>query len=73
MKMLPFYIMSVVKKEKKIEFLNTIFFDVDNSPVALKGASTVFKYLRDVLQVKNVSYPDVAHFERKYVRSNQIA
>ena len=55
--MLPFYIMSVVKKEKKIEFLNTIFFDVDKSPVALKGASTVFKYLRDVLQVKNVSYP----------------
>ena len=70
--MLPFYIMSVVKKEKKIEFLNTIFFDVDKSPVALKGASTVFKYLRDVLQVKNVSYPDVVHFERKYVRSNQI-
>ena len=64
--------MSVVKKDKKLDLLNTIFFYVDKSPVALKSASTVFKYLRDVLKVKNVSYSDVVHFERKHVRPNQI-
>ena len=62
--------MSVVKKDKKLDLLNTIFFYVDKSPVALKSASTVFKYLRDVLKVKNVSYSD--DFERKHVRPNQI-
>ena len=64
--------MTFVKKSKKTELLKTLILDVDNSPVALKGISTIFRYVRDVLKIKNVSYKDIDFFVKKYVRPNQI-
>ena len=64
--------MAFVNKSKKTELLKTLILDVDKSPVALKGISTIFRYVRDVLKVKNVSHSDIAYFVKKYVRPNQI-
>lgn len=55
--------MSIIGKTRKDEFLETLFFDADKSPVALRGASTIFNFMRDVLKVKNFKYSHVKLFE----------
>ena len=64
--------MSFIDKSKKQEFLKTIITDVDKSPVALQGVTTIFRYVRDVLKIMNVTYRDINDYVKRYVRSNQI-
>ena len=52
--------------------LNTLFYDIDKSPVAFKSSFVVHEYLRDELGLKNIPLRVVKRFEAEVVRPNQI-
>lgn len=56
----------------QLRLLTRLFLDVDNSPVALTSSYRVYRYVRDVLHRKDISFATLKRFERTYVRPNQI-
>jgi len=52
--------------------LETLFKDVEKSPVAFRPARIVYRYLRDNLQLKGIPLSVVLDHERRYVRENQV-